>query len=150
MSRHRHEARLYVTAGPEFLDQARLPLAHAEEVAQRVADGFRNRHTKQLAMLQGEIAENDYRARQWERERAATPWWRREQRRALQERVGHAHDVRDRWLEDVRKLLEPAPAPGSQPRRARDLLSAAPPQLDTPARATPGRGLADDGLDLGP
>ncbi len=73
MSRHRHEARLYVTAGPEFLNQARLPLAHAEEVAQRVADGFRNRHTKQLAMLQGEIAENNYRARQWERDEPPRP-----------------------------------------------------------------------------
>jgi conjugative relaxase-like TrwC/TraI family protein len=163
MSRHRTEARFYVSAQPRFLNQAPEPLTSGDDLigaVERMLADSRAEHLAQHGLerdIIGELLEHQAteaaakRANYEERvcalgdERAATRWWQRSRRRELEElREGweRTRDRRNREATDATERLAEhrAPEPATL-LRAHDPLCAvdlAPPAPDL-----------DLGMDLG-
>lgn len=172
LSRHREEARFYVTAAPRFLNVAPEPL-RAEDVTAEVASMLRYSRAEHLAMhgaapdhrkprldvrleqAASELDICDLRLADLEEERGRTRWFERG-RRAELDRVIESHRAgRDHWRSEV-ELVTKQIAGRPQPRepelwRGRDPMS----KVEPPA--PPGRELhrardlsLDHGIDLGP
>ena len=132
LSRHRDEARFYVSATPTFLNESPAPLQAGDDVADHVARMLRTSRAEHLALSgvkadsEGERFEKDRdRAREHvleintrldvlRGERAQTRWYRRSRRADVERLVEGWQRGQDHWQAEIARLteqLEARPAP---------------------------------------
>jgi conjugative relaxase-like TrwC/TraI family protein len=168
LSRHRTEARFYVSSTPEFLNRAAEPLDADGDVSAAVAGALRGSRAQQLALdgvdpdpsqttlehnlrdARQRLAEIEVRVGEVSEERAGIPWHQRARRRELDRFVASCERPRDatqREVDRVRRELASQPAI-ERPRlsRATDPLA----QLDRGSERVRARELErDSGLGRG-
>jgi ATP-dependent exoDNAse (exonuclease V) alpha subunit len=164
LSRHRTEARFYVSAQPYFLNQAPEPLTSGDELVGAVERMLANSRAEHLAShgmdrdyarerLQARAAQAaaervscEKRLAALAEEREATHWWQRAERRDLDGIRADFERAHDRWSRDetdaADRLAERPVRKRAKLVRARDPLSAA--DLELPARAPD----LDRGMDM--
>ena len=173
LSRHRHEARFYLTATPAFLNQAPEPLRTDDDVTgavTRMLDDSRAEHLalhglapdwlaeaigEDLDRARSELDDVEQRVAALQDERDQTRWYQRARREEI-DRVldGHAR-AQGHWSERVdglRQQLADRPTPVEPPDlwRAADPLATSDVGLE-PDLAAPTPDLAPDvGIDFGP
>jgi hypothetical protein len=169
LSRHRHEARFYVTATPAFLNAAPEPLRDAD-LAQRVArmleasraehlalhgviqDELRPLLREQIEQAASNVGDIDDAIERLRAQRAGTRWYERGRRAEIDCAVADDRIARDRWQHEHDRLVaELAERPDPyRPElwRARDPLARLDPTAEQVRERARQRSLARDD-DLG-
>lgn len=173
LSRHRDEARFYLTASPTFLNQAAEPLRADEDVAGAVARMLDDSRAEHLALhglardhaaealgedldrALGQLDDVERRLAALQDERDQTRWYQRIRREEIDHILAGHTRAQTHWSERVDELQEQLAGRPASPEppdlwRAADPLSASDVglELDLPS---PSLDLAPDiGMDLGP
>jgi hypothetical protein len=173
LSRHRDEARFYVTASPTFLNQAPEPLRSEQDIAgavNRMLDDSRAEHLALHGLVHDHVAEAlgeelerahlhlaDVEARlgTLRDERDELRWYHRNRRDEIDSILAGHVRAQDHWRERIQDLgeqLADRPPPGEPPElwRAADPLSASDVGLEPDLSAPPPDLGPDVGLGLGP
>jgi ATP-dependent exoDNAse (exonuclease V) alpha subunit len=173
LSRHRDEARFYISASPDFLNRAPEPLTADEDLAGHVTSVLMASRSQQLALdgyprdhearfiaadlehAREHLAENEARLDALQEERAQTRWYQRARRQRL-DRVTEGHQRgNEYWHAQVdrltNELAERQPVHDPALPRAHDPLAMLePPELDRARRRGLERDLGrDSGMDIG-
>ena len=173
LSRHRDEARFYVTASPTFLNRAPEALSSDDDVAgavTRMLDDSRAEHLALHGLTPEDVADalredldrawaelEDIQARlsALHEERDALRWYQRSRRDDIDSILdGHtrAHAYWSERIDDLHEQIAARPTPGEPPQlwRAGDPLSASDVGLEPDLPAPAPELVPDVGIDLGP
>jgi conjugative relaxase-like TrwC/TraI family protein len=173
LSRHRDEARFYITASPTFLNQAPEPLRTHDDVVGAVARMLDDSRAEQLALhgltpddvaealgedldrAHAQLHEVEERLAELQDERDALRWYQRSEREEIDDILDGHTRAQDYWRErvdDLNEQLAERPAAPDPPDlwRAADPLAASDAGLELDLAAPPPDFAPDIGLDLGP
>jgi hypothetical protein len=122
LSRHREEARFYVSATPTFLNRASVPVSTAADAAREVTRTLSASRAQRLALdrlapdpirglladdlehARGELAAIETQLSALERERHRIRWYERAARRDLERRIENWERPHKHWLSETERL----------------------------------------------
>jgi Ti-type conjugative transfer relaxase TraA len=172
LSRHRQEARFYVTASPRFINQRPDPLRTTDDVSKRVRlmlsasraeqlasdtahEPAEHSHDHRLDDARAQLAETETRLEALQGQRDDTRWYQRGARAEIDQKAAGWQRAREHWRDQTDRLADEAAARPQrhepQLERAHDPLAQLDPAREiqrelTRARERPGH---DMGRDLG-